>query len=131
MAGLYSRVRRLKERLENGVGRIQGRFLNVRGFRAELEIVEAVKNLEIGSTVRYRVKVRNIGTRVWRFRGPHLIGLSSRWLTNDGSSFVHQGLLTPLATDLRPRWASAGIKPLLIRSAAKISAIRLCAAFVK
>jgi SAM-dependent methyltransferase len=91
-----SRLAPMRRRFVNGLGSVLARALNVRGFRAEIEVLHGAELAETAEKIAYVLRVRNVGTRRWSARGPNPVYVSYRWLSETGEPYVRMGLLTAL-----------------------------------
>jgi MoaA/NifB/PqqE/SkfB family radical SAM enzyme len=77
--------------------------VRVKAFRrGELRIDELPSRIATATEVTVDVTLINTSEAVWPAARPHQVCLSYHWLSSEGETAVHDGLRTPLESDLRP-----------------------------
>jgi len=72
-------------------------------YRVAWLSVDAPAQGAVGETVRFPVRVRNVGSFTWPPDGPNPVHLTYKWLDADGTVVVADGLRTQLGREIPPQ----------------------------
>jgi hypothetical protein len=72
-------------------------------YRVAWLSVDAPSQGTVGGTVRFPVRVRNVGAFTWPPSGSHPVHLTYKWLDANGTVVVADGLRTPLGREVAPQ----------------------------
>jgi SAM-dependent methyltransferase len=93
----------LRRAVKQGL-RLLGRCRSLKGYQARMEVLARPEEPAVAGVEEWRLKVRNVGSKIWPSRGLHRVWLGYHWRPAEGGAYLSfdDGVRAPLPRPAAP-----------------------------